>query len=724
MKQVCFLIVSCVAAISSAVFAADFGPSTPDARPVSFLSSTSAVVNWETEDPCETRIQIREGTFVAGTPGYEKVWDKAKVVDGPKEKTRAHSMMLTGLKPATRYFYRVYDPAYRPKNEQAEKNERIWSYDPPWRREYAFATRAKPGEKAIVRIPMKVLIIPNVIDLSTVKSESSKPERMSEEELSEYKREFLQSTLFYWVNSGMRYWLEVHFFVEPEWQRVGEERDDLDEFYKGWPGLRDGLRVFDPLDISYHAAKWPLKDDKIYSGQTVVRCIRRWDENKKQWVYQGSGGGTFGIDWMQWGDKTQCPAPGRSTYLGGSDIAWLNTHEYHHQKESQYGFSGLSTENDRVVFCHFAPKYKSPMGRNWRWDTAFAHGEHYDGIAWELRMLTDVQYLRNMFGHIYVTKDSDGDGVPDDDFSLPLDEKRFGSDPEKASTDGTGMTDLEKIMSAKWVPTMLTSMRSKVYNPGYPPMWDMASKQHPGGASAGKGYAWPKAKAEDSDGDGIVDKEDTYPIYPWQPQTRRATITVDGDTEEWSGLPVIGAFNTKDLEFTVKTAYDMDNVYYMMRIVGETRGITLDIDGDDDGWYVGNDNLHMVIEPDDDGKLKVGRAITHLCGSREWPNFDDGNPYNRTRKIKVKKDGKEVEEDEKWSFDQDKRFGTEKDISFESVVENGARVIEIAIPNGKGKFPVQVGPGHVFSHAIYVGIPEKGAVPVYEAYTLFHIECQ
>ena len=722
MKQIILITILSFAFPIIALSAVPWAVPTPDARPVSYISSTTAVLNWQTTEPCETILQLREGNYIAGTPGYEDVWKKAKEIKGSKEKSKSHFIVLTGLKPATRYFYRVYDPAYKPQDEKAEKNERIWSYEPPYRREYAFNTMAKPGEKAIIRIPVKVLIAPNIINLDTVKADTPKPEPMTEKEIQLYKDEMEKSVLFYWVNSGMMYWLDLTFFIEPEWLKVGAEKEDLDAFYKGWQNARDALRVFDPLDISNHSAGFPLKDKTIYYGQVIVNCVRQWNEEKKQWEYQGSGGWTFGIDWMQWDDKSQRPAPGRSGFLGGSDIAWLLTHEYHHQKESQHHFSGLTSEYDRVVFCHFAPKYKSPMGHNWTWDTAFDHGEHWDGIAWELRALTTTQYLRNMFGYIYVAKDTDGDGIPDEDSKLPLDEKRFGSDPKKAGTDGSGMTDLEKVMMAKWVPTLLTNSRTKMYNPGYVPMCKMASGKDL--QVAGEGYAYPKATALDSDGDGIIDKEDDAPIYPWQTKIRQATINVDADVADWTEIPSCGSFKVEGLEFTVKTAYDRENLYYMMQVTGDTRGITLNIDGDDDGWYVGNDNLDIRINPGNDGNFIIERAVAHLCAEREWPHFDEGRPSERINKIKVMKEGKEETVDDKWSFATKKRFGTKDDIKIASGRDGNASIIEIAIANATGVFPIQIGPNHTFSHAIYVGVPEKGAIPVYEGYHLFKLTAE
>ena len=710
----------------------DFAPQTPDARPVSFISATTAVVNWQTDKPCETKLQLREGNFIAGTPGYEDVWKKGREIKGDNAKTTEHSITLTGLKPGTRYYYRVYDPEYQPKDKAAADREKIWSYDPPWRREFAFATKAEPGEKTIVRIPIKVLICPNIIQLDSVKDDTPIPEKMSKEDIQIYEDQMLQTVLFYWINSRMNYWMELNFFTEEEWLKVGGERDELPDFYKGLQNSRDALRVFDPLDISNHGAGWPLKDEKIYTGQVIVNCVRTWNDEKKQWEFQGSGGWTFGADWMQWGDKSQTPAPGRSGFLGGSDMAWLLCHEYHHQKESQYGTSGLNTENDRVIFCHFAPIYKSAMGNNWRWDTALDHGEHWDGIAWELRAPTDTQYLRNMFGEIYVAKDTDNDGIPDDDFRLPLDEARFGSDPKKVSSDGTGMTDLEKAMTAKWVPSLLTNMRQKVYNPGYAPMWKMASKKDLDSDATGEGYAWPKAKVKDSDGDGVNDIDDPYPIYPWEPIVKQAAVTVDGKNAEWESLPVIGHVKVAGVECTVKMAYDRDNLYYMMQLAGETRGITLNIDGDADGWYVGNDNLDVRFGPNDEGKFTVTRAVAHLCASRGWPFFDTDAPVVGTHKVPVVEDGKPklddrgkpVMEDEKWEFARTKRFGGPEDVEIASTTDGGKTVVEVAIPSSNGAFPLRIGPNHTFAQTIYVGIPGRGAVSIYEPYTLFQVTAE
>ncbi len=691
-----------------------FGVSTPDARPVSFLSPSSAVINWETCRPCATMIQLREGTYPAGTPGCVHAWTKGRVIDGSDEKTLRHSIMLTALRPATKYFYRVYDPGYKFRDSQEEKIDTAFSAVPRiWRREYAFITPAEPGSRVILRIPIKVLIIPNVVDAESIIPGASQPDPMSEDEIETYKREFRQSALIYFINSRMRYWIDMKFYVKPDWYRVGPATG----IYKYWPELESRYKVFDPLRISRHQLTELWKDKTIFIGQTVVACVRKWDPGKKQWFYQGSGGGTLGVAWLQ-KKSTLGPIPGRSSFLGGSDISWLNTHEFHHQMESQYRFSGLTAENDRLIFCHYAPKHTCPLGEHWKWDTAYSHGRDYDGISWSLRALTDTQYLRNIFAEIYVTEDRDRDGVPDNDPLLPLDEVRFGSDPKMFSTDGSGMSDLHKIMTAKWHPSYRSPFRDKVYNPGYLEMWALASGGSATLSPDSRGYACPQAKNPDSDGDGIRDADDPYPIYPWTPQLKQAHIRVDGTADEWESLPVLGHFHTQKTDFTIKSAYDREHLYYLIKMKGPIDWVELLIDGDADGWYAGNENLRIELAPDEDGKFMVKSAATHLASSRSWPYFDTDRPIRGEKK----RESTGSDKTHDWIFKRTRLFGDAEDVVCRVSTSRKEQVVEIAIPNGEPVFPIRVAPAHTLAHAVYAGIAGRGprtALSVYEPGTLF-----
>jgi hypothetical protein len=678
-----------------------FGPQTPDARPVSFISPTAAVIHYTTATPVPTRVQLRSGSFPADTPGHEDAWDAPRVIAGAPAPTTEHALMIDDLEPATRYYYRVYDPG-----AEVEKPGE-WAQQAPWAREYAFATQAARGETSFVRIPIKVLLVPNVINLSTVTPDTPQPEPMSAEELALYKQNFEQAALFYWVNSRMRYWLDCEYFIDPEWQRRGAEREDLPAFYQGWPAVRDGLKVFDPEEIDNHAAAAPLKDDRIWTGQVIVLAERRWNADQQRWYYQGSGGGTFGIDWMTWGDATQRPAPGRSTFLGGSDQAWLLTHEFHHQRESQYNFSGLRSEDDRVVFCHFAPRYRAPHS-HWRWDTAFAHGEHWDGIAWALRMSTDAQYFRNVFGEIATAADADHDGIPDADPRLPLDERRFGSSSETPMTDGR-TPDLAKVMQARWVPTPLTNLREKVYNPGYVALWELASGERLADPDDAAGYRAPDPTRVDADGDGVPDRDDPYPIYPWAPVIRAAEIAVDGELDEWDAIEAIGHVKAAGVDCTLKTAHDVDHLYYAVEITGDFTSLMWQIDNDADGWYVGNDNLQIVVERPAAGTPTLRQVVAHLASNRTWPHFDTGDPIRWTHR----------ESGQAFSWERPKRFGGVEDVTFAASRDGDRVLVELALPNGSATLPIKGGPGHPIGVAFYVRFADHGPLSLYQPYELF-----
>jgi hypothetical protein len=75
--------------------------------------------------------------------------------------------------------------------------------------------------------------------------------------------------------------------------------------------------------------------------------------------------------------------------------------------------------------------------------------------------------------------DADGDGLPDDDPRLPLDERRFGSDPTRKDTDGDGLDDLGEFIADR--------------------------------------FAGSDPRRPDTDGDGLTDDVDPYPVVAIRP---------------------------------------------------------------------------------------------------------------------------------------------------------------------------------------------------------------
>ena len=97
--------------------------------------------------------------------------------------------------------------------------------------------------------------------------------------------------------------------------------------------------------------------------------------------------------------------------------------------------------------------------------------------------------------------------------------------------------------------------------------------------------------------------------------------------------------------------------------------------------------------------------------------MEDGEP-------KLNEHGRPIMKDDKWEFARQKRYGGPGDVEIASATEDGTTVVELAIPGTDGTFPLRIGPNHTFAQAIYVGIPERGAVSIYEPYTLFQITAE
>ncbi|OYT72350.1 MAG: hypothetical protein CFK49_10935, partial [Armatimonadetes bacterium JP3_11] len=297
-----------------------------------------------------------------------------------------------------------------------------------------------------------------------------------------------------------------------------------------------------------------------YAGQIEQAFPRRWNPQKRAWEFYNSGGGTLGVDGFPDG------IPARSQFLGGGDTAWLVAHEFHHQMESFGAFSLANREDERIVFNHPEPRYrrKNPDGSVAMnpWNTAGKHGEHWNVMAYWDRQLSDAQWLRLYFGEAVIVRDADGDGLPDDDPRLPLDEKRFGSDPKRAQTDGQ-MNDLRKAMLSTWAPAPLQYTFVK-------PAWQSRI---------------PNPRKADQDDDGLPDTVDPYPLYPWQPFVWYARATVDGDPSEWEHIPPAGVLEQDGLELTLKHCHDGDNYYALFVITGDWERLYAGFDGEGQGVF-------------------------------------------------------------------------------------------------------------------------------------------
>ncbi|MFN3648397.1 MAG: fibronectin type III domain-containing protein [Armatimonadota bacterium] len=564
----------------------DTAPLLDPLRPVTRISRDSFTLRYFTAEPCETRVQVREGELpmVAWRPADRKVdfWagPGVRVVEGPAGKRTWHTVTVSGLKPGRRYFYRISEPAARPTPQEAK-----WGAAPPWRREFAVSTQAPRGRKTILHLPVKVLLMPNVINVASAHGPNgpiaAQPPKLTEEELELIRREYATTSRFFWVNSGMRLWVDYQIQVDPRWQRWGDESANADAFYRGWPVSRSyagedfsgpGGGDFTIVDTAdpLRVGKRPVFEERPYSAQIEQAFVRRWNPGAKKWEFYNSGGGTFGVDQFPDG------IPGRSQYLGGGDTAWLACHELHHNLESHGAFSLSNREDERIVFNHYEPRRRvvQPNGETaeMAWTTSSRHGEHWDGMAYWDRQLSDAQWLRMYFGYTLTVADADGDGFPDADSRLPLDEKRFGSDPKRAATDGN-LGDLRKVMLSTWVPSCLQASWNK------PPFQAIR----------------PDPRNPDTDRDGLTDDVDPYPLYAWEPFIWPLRAAVDGNAEEWSGIPVGGETREGGMDVVFKQAHDESAYYGLFTLRGPWRRVYVTLDGEGHGFFSLNGVLGFEV---------------------------------------------------------------------------------------------------------------------------------
>ncbi len=535
----------------------DTAPLEDPMRPVREIKRDGFTVQYFTSTPCPSRIQVRQDDLPMTAFGRTAPV-KWQVVDG-RDTTTWHTVKVTSLQAGKRYYYRIYDPSLPPTD-----TERLWGAGDGYGREYAVSTEAPKGFKTIIRLPVKVLLMPNVINVVSAYGErlnpAPEPAPLSPKEIKTIKDEYAISSRFFWINSGMRLWVDYQFFIDDRWQRWGNEPNTATGIYKTLPVCRSypgrdfaepGGGNFTILDTKApeKTTTEPVVEAKPFCAQIEQAFVRRWNPNVRKWEFYTSGGGTFGID--QWPKGL----PGRSQFLGGGDTAWLATHEFHIELESQ-GESSLSNrDDDRIVSNRFAPRRQG--GADPRdWTSSGPHGEHWDGMAYWDRQVTDAQWLRMYFGYTETVKDADGDGIPDNDPRLPWDEKRFGSNPAKFSTDGA-ISDMDKVLESTWAPTPIE------------PTWIKDGFQSP----------IPDPKRLDQGG--------PYPLYAFEPLIYPMHAVVDGKLDEWGSVPLSGHVTGGSCDLTFRQGHDEAGYYGAIKIKGPWKRVDALFDGEGLGVYSG-----------------------------------------------------------------------------------------------------------------------------------------
>ena len=256
--------------------------------------------------------------------------------------------------------------------------------------------------------------------------------RLSDEEIASLRNAVEFNRTFYFRNSGCALALDVDLYVVEDSLRLG----DLGEEDPYW------LSPNDRVTRDYERACQALgRTPAFYAGLVVPYAWVNYPSrrpgsagapgrNDTVTISQAYGGGTLGI-----------PAPwphGKTTGFTSNPFPdlfsrqdWLFTHEFHHQLDAMMDKNGFS------AYYHADEPWKMP-GR---------FGEDFDFNAQIIRNASRAWWEALSFGTLVAVEDREHDGVPDEDPTLPFDEKRIGGSQLARDSDGDGLGDLAECMA-------------------------------------------------------------------------------------------------------------------------------------------------------------------------------------------------------------------------------------------------------------------------------------
>jgi streptogramin lyase len=499
---------------------------------------TMAVIEWTTPLPRPTVIEYGK------TDDYGSLYEDAALV------TR-HRAVLKDLAPATCYHYRVAKPLEMiPESAPPRPGFSLAHQKRHYQRLLAgnvsgdetFASLPESGKTDWASLPVIVLVYRNV--RFPARDGNRPPNRaLDDGDVAVLKSELEKYRLWLWRHTACKLNLAFSYVI------VDAERDhEL---------LGSVTRVvFDDIERGITAQG---KDLHAFWNVIVV--------------------GTHG--W--YANYLDGPVAGTEYELGSCYTAfghaqkpgwyWFPVHEHGHLVHSMLMNSGFGT------FAFPDAPWTMP-GRS---------GEDFSFMATNYRRQPPRSWLALRSTTICQSRDDNGNGVPDDDPRVPLDERRFGW---KASLGGDC---LKRLMAG-------------VRTPGYP-------------------------RGTDTDFQGKVHPLNEGELY-WIDRTiPKAKVALDGRIAEgeWKELYSIPNLTTspetRGLKATLYAAWDERR--YCFAIKSNRRVIAgFDLDAANDGWFHGRDNLRFSVRPPMAGRgLEASGAIWDFLGDRM--NLHDGQLWYR-----------------------------------------------------------------------------------------------
>lgn len=293
-------------------------------------------------------------------------------------------------------------------------------------------------------------------------------------------------------------------------------------------------------------------------------------------AFSGGGGG---------GQLTWFPSSDKSI---GFDWTWGFVHEFQHALDLTIA-GGFGFQD----FLHGHP-YADTYEMTEPLNIENPGAQHFDWEACTLRNFKHYIQIPGATGSYIYALDSDGDGLADYHPSLPMDEKRFGTNPFKKDTDGDGLDDLQEFTADIYF--------------GSNPL-DM-----------------------DTDGDGIPDGADLFPTVAINPSIGYAypMPANDGKIEKVFS-PLITKWYATDWENLPKDAvqtfacWDEENLYLAVRAPDRfNMDVQLDTSAHN-GFWEGGDTYIWNIKADGKPSLGIPNIPEWPGSNAVWTKDDGGN---------------------------------------------------------------------------------------------------
>ncbi len=482
---------------------------------VTILSPTSARIVWS-------------GTSSAGArSSYAADGGEWKSAEGTSDNDK-QEVTIEGLRPATRYSFTLAAPlkTLPPSNAPT--------------RPFRFTTNPADSSTMLMTRLKIMFMVYRTISYRDVYPKSEYPQipdgrTLTDDDLQYLKQACEFNRMFYMRNAACRVVLDFDFYVvsdtlwlhevgdkDPYWlmptARVTRDFEKAAANFGVKPESYDGL-ICPYAWVNYPPRRTSAMRDTSKAGRVNIR--------------QAVGGATYGVPapWKYGKTSGYTSNPFQDRF---SRQDWLITHEFHHQIDALFDASGYPE------YYHADMPWKMP-GR---------FGEDFDFNAHIIRNANPIWWLHLKFGKLYETADADHDGVPDDDPSLPFDEKRLNGNPHLADTDGDGLNDLQEVMAGTAHGTALDN--------------------------------------KDTDGDGLIDSVDPEPLYPISPN-----ITPLRNDADITAHP-FGTIKSDSLN--AKLWFSWTNGALVFRYDSDTQAdMLIQIDAENDGWFHGFDNYQTRI---------------------------------------------------------------------------------------------------------------------------------